>query len=98
MASPGSLSSLLDISANVIPVGSWEPIRMIQFTDHMKLKKKEDQSVNASVLLRRGNKIIIGGRGRESLGTGLGVGEDEEEVQRVRKLNSSGGWGTGGNH
>jgi hypothetical protein len=27
----------------------------------MKLKKKEDQSVDASVLLRRGNKIFTGG-------------------------------------
>jgi hypothetical protein len=27
----------------------------------MKLKKKEDQSVDASVLLRRGNKIPMGG-------------------------------------
>jgi hypothetical protein len=26
----------------------------------MKLKKKEDQSVGASVLLRRGNKILMG--------------------------------------
>jgi hypothetical protein len=26
----------------------------------MKLKKKEDQSVDASVLLRRGNKILMG--------------------------------------
>ena len=34
----------------------------------MKLKKKEDQSVDASVLLRRGNKIITGGRGREEPG------------------------------
>jgi len=32
----------------------------IQFTNHMKLKKKEDQSVDASVLLRRGNKIPKG--------------------------------------
>ena len=36
-------------------------IPKLQFTDHMKLKKKEDQSVDASVLLRRGNKILIGG-------------------------------------
>ena len=36
-------------------------IPKIQFTDHMKLKKKEDQSVNTSVLLRRGNKIPMGG-------------------------------------
>jgi hypothetical protein len=28
----------------------------------MKLKKKEDQSVDASVLLRMGNKILTGGR------------------------------------
>jgi hypothetical protein len=35
-------------------------ISKIQFTDHMKLKKKEDQSVGASVLLRRGNKILTG--------------------------------------
>jgi hypothetical protein len=34
----------------------------------MKLKKKEDQSVDASVLLRRGNKVITGGRGWEGLG------------------------------
>ena len=32
----------------------------IQFTNHMKLKKKENQSVDASVLLRRGNKILLG--------------------------------------
>jgi hypothetical protein len=37
---------------------------MIQFTDYMKPRKKEDQSVDASVLLRRG-KIIMGGKGRE---------------------------------
>jgi hypothetical protein len=51
--------------------------------DHMKLKKREDQSVDASVLLRKGNKIIMGGRGREDpereregkgkRGTGSGV-------------------------
>jgi hypothetical protein len=32
-----------------------------QFTDHMKLKKKEEQSVDTSVLLRRGNKIPMEG-------------------------------------
>jgi hypothetical protein len=36
------------------------PIPKIQFTDHMKLKKKEVQSVDSSVLLRRGNKISTG--------------------------------------
>jgi hypothetical protein len=36
-------------------------ILKMQFTDHMKLKKKEDQSVDTSVLLRRGIKIPMGG-------------------------------------
>ena len=40
-------------------------LNTIQFIDHKKLKKKEDQSVDASVFLRRGNKIIMGGRSRE---------------------------------
>jgi hypothetical protein len=62
----------------------------------MKLKK-EDQSVSASVLLRRCNKIIIRGIGREELrrerGPGGYPGQQEwvweelgEEVQRVRNL------------
>ena len=50
---------------------------MIQLTDHMKFKKKEDQSVDASVLLRRGNKIIMGGRGREGTGRERGGGGRE---------------------
>jgi hypothetical protein len=33
-------------------------ISMIVFIDHMNLKKKKDQSVGASVLLKRGNKIL----------------------------------------
>jgi hypothetical protein len=45
---------------------------MIQLTDHMMLKKKEDQCVDASVLLRRGNKIITGCRGREGSGRNRG--------------------------
>jgi hypothetical protein len=36
-------------------------IPKIQFTDHMKHKKKEDQSVTTSVLLRMVNKLFIGG-------------------------------------
>jgi hypothetical protein len=35
-------------------------IPKIQFTDNIKLKKKEDQSVDSSVLLRRGDKIPMG--------------------------------------
>jgi hypothetical protein len=36
-------------------------VQNTQNTEHMKLKKKEDQSVGTSVLLRRGNKILKGG-------------------------------------
>ena len=36
-------------------------ISKIQLTEHMKLKKKEDQSVDTSVFLRRENKISMEG-------------------------------------
>ena len=36
--------------------------------DYMKLKRKGDQRVDASVLLRRGNKVIKENRGCERLG------------------------------
>jgi hypothetical protein len=67
----------------------------------MKLKKKEDQNVDASVLLRRGNKILTVGREKEGLGrkrggggggggkreVGSGMGGDGDDTQRVRNLN-----------
>ena len=56
-------------------------IPMIQLTDHMKVKKKKDQSVYASVLLRKGNKIIMGGRGWEGLGRKRGRGEGKKRGQ-----------------
>ena len=34
-------------------------IPKIQFTNHMRLKKKEDQSVDTLILLRRGDKISM---------------------------------------
>ena len=46
----------------------------------MKLKGKEDQRVDASVPLRRGNKIIKGSKG----GRNLGGGEEREEKKRGR--------------
>ena len=36
-------------------------IPKIQFTNHIKLKNKEDQSVDTLILLRRGNKIPMEG-------------------------------------
>jgi hypothetical protein len=68
---------------------------MIQLTDHIKC-----QSVDATVLLRRENKIIMGDRGWEGegrerggggggggkRGTGLHMGRDWREVQRAREF------------
>jgi hypothetical protein len=42
-------------------------ISKIQCTHHLKLKKKEDQSVGASVLLRKGNKILMGANTEKSM-------------------------------
>jgi hypothetical protein len=43
-------------------------IPKIQLTDHMKLKEKEDQSVDVSVLLRKGNKILMRGHTKTKYG------------------------------
>jgi hypothetical protein len=50
----------------------------------MKLKKKEDQSVGASVLLKRGNKILTGGD------TEIKCGAETEgkDIQRLPYLGS----------
>jgi hypothetical protein len=60
-------------------------------TDCMKLKQKEDQIMDASVLLRRGNKILTGGRRWEELwrkkggggkgGAGTDMGGDRNDLQ-----------------
>jgi hypothetical protein len=51
----------------------------------MKLKKKEDQSVGAPVLLRRGNKIIMRGRGWKGLGRKKGEGEKGGGIKYRRR-------------
>jgi hypothetical protein len=48
----------------------------------MKLKKKEDQSVDASVLLRRGNKIPTGG----DIETKCGAETEGKAIQRLPHL------------
>jgi hypothetical protein len=45
----------------------------------MKFKKKEDQTVDASVLLRRGNKIFMGGNTETKYGA-------ETEGKAIQKL------------
>jgi hypothetical protein len=66
---------------------------MIQLMDHMKLKRKEDQRVDASVLLTRGNNIIkrkqaVGGTwkegkwGKGKRGAESGMEGDGGDIQR----------------
>jgi hypothetical protein len=50
----------------------------------MKLKKKEDQSVGALVLLRRGNKILTGGNTE----TKCGAETEGKAIQRLPHLGS----------
>ena len=50
-----------------------------QFKDHMKFKKKEDQSVDALVLLRRGNKILMG----RNMDTKCGGDTEGKAMQRL---------------
>ena len=56
---------------------------MIKFTNNMKLKKKEDQSMDASVLLRRVNNIIKRSREWEGLGRKRGRGGEKEGQNQV---------------
>jgi hypothetical protein len=57
-------------------------IPKIQFTDHLKLRKKEDQSVDTLVLLKVGSKIPMGGDTETKCG-----GEPEgKAIQRLPHL------------
>jgi hypothetical protein len=57
-------------------------IPKIQSTVHMNLKKKKDQSVYASVLLRKGNKILMGGNTE----TKYRAETEEKAIQRLTHL------------
>jgi hypothetical protein len=57
-------------------------IPQIQFTDHMKLKKKEDRRVDALVLLRRWNKILMGA----NIETKCGTETEGKVIQRLPHL------------
>jgi hypothetical protein len=48
----------------------------------MKPKKKEDQSVDASVLLRMGNKILTGG----NMKTKCGIETERKAIQKLPHL------------
>jgi hypothetical protein len=55
----------------------------IQLTDYLELKKKEDQSMDASNLHRMGNKIVTGGRRREGPRRERGGGGEKEGQDQV---------------
>ena len=57
-------------------------IHNIQFTDHMKFKKKEDQSMDALVLLSRGNKKHTG----RNMETKYGAETEGKAFQRLPHL------------
>jgi hypothetical protein len=57
-------------------------ISKIQFTNHMKLEKKVDQSVDTSFFLRRGNKIPMVGVTE----TKCGAGTEGMTIQRLPHL------------
>jgi hypothetical protein len=64
---------------------------MIKLTNHVKLKKKEDQCVDVSVLLRRGIKIITGGTGKGGTGRERrGDGKKEGKIRCGRRQGE--GW------
>ena len=52
-----------------------------QFTDHVKIKKK-DQSVDTSVILRKGNKILKGG----NMKTTCVAGTEGKAIQKLSYL------------
>jgi hypothetical protein len=54
----------------------------IQLTDHMKLKKKENQIVDALVLHRKGNKIFTGAK----METKYGEKTEGKVIQRLPHL------------
>jgi hypothetical protein len=62
-----------------VDIGPKLGITKMQFTDHMKLKTKEDQSVGASVLLRRGNQILMGANPETKCGS-------ETEGKAIQRL------------
>jgi hypothetical protein len=59
-------------------------IPIIQLIDHMKLKGNEDQTVDTSVLLRRGNRIIKGSSVGEGFGRKRRGGREKESGENYR--------------
>ena len=58
-------------------------IPLVHLTDHIKFNKKESQSMDASVLLRKGTKIIMRCRGREGPGWKRGGGKKIQGAESI---------------
>ena len=74
-------SQMLQSESNAYPFTS-ECISKIQFTNQMKLKKKEEQSMDILVLLTRGNKIPT----RGNTETKCGAESEGKTFQRLSHL------------
>jgi hypothetical protein len=55
---------------------------MIKFAKHMKIKKKEDQSVDTLLLLKMGNKILMEGVTETKFGAEM----ERKTIQRLPHL------------
>ena len=64
------------------PESSEYPIPRKEFTDIVKLKKKEGQNGNASVLLIKENKTLMRGNARSNRGAGI----EEKIIQKLLHL------------
>ena len=69
-------------------------IPTIKLSDNMKLNKKECQSTDTSIPLRRGKQIILGGSGREGSGWERGTRELQDHIweETGEKSRGSGEW------
>ena len=73
--------SLYSLTAKWILVQKFRILK-IQFSDHMKPKKKEDQNVDISVLFRRVNKILT----EDNMETNCGAKTEGKTIQRLLYL------------
>jgi hypothetical protein len=69
-----------DMHSLIVDISPEARIPKLQFAKHMKLKKKEDQSVDTVVLLRMGNKIPMEGV------TEAKYGAETMPIQRLPQL------------
>jgi hypothetical protein len=67
-------------------LGKEHGIPMMVFINYLKPKRKEDQRMDSSVLLRRGNNIIKGSRGWEEERRGRGKREADSVIREMEEM------------